>query len=127
MGRKTFESIVNRNGQPLPKRHNIIVSRTGYEYEHPDVTICRSLDIAIELAKSKAIATGVDEIIIGGGAQLYELALPYTDKYYLTKVDMHVDGDAFLMDLPEDDWQETQNEPQDGDPSYSFCEYERKM
>ena len=126
MGRKTFQSIIDRNGKPLPKRQNIVISRTGYDYDHPDVIICASLDIAIETAKSYAQKNGIDEIIIGGGAQIYALALPVTDKYYLTEVDMHVDGDAFLMELSTEQWEETHREPHNAEPSYSFCEYTRK-
>jgi len=126
MGRKTFESIVNRNGKPLPKRKNIVISRTGYKFDHPDVIICTSLDIAIETAKEYAQEHGIDEIIIGGGAQLYELALPITDKYYLTEVNMNVDGDAFLTDLPSHEWQEISREKHAGDPSYAFCELTRR-
>ncbi len=126
MGRKTFESIINRNGKPLPKRLNIVVSRSKYEFDHPDVVSYTSLEDAINSAKEYAQKNDIDEVIIGGGAQIYELALPYTDKYYLTEVDLHVEGDAFLTDLPADEWQETSRENHDGEPSYSFCEFIKK-
>lgn len=126
MGRKTFQSIVDRNGKPLPKRKNIVISRTGFEYDHADVIVCTTLDEAIETAKSYAEENNIDEIIIGGGAQIYKLALPVTDKYYLTEVDLHVDGDAFLADLPTNEWQETSRESHAGDPSYAFCEFIKK-
>lgn len=126
MGRKTFESIIDRNGKPLPKRQNIVVSRSKYEFDHPDVVSFTSLEGAINSAKEYAKSNGIDEVIIGGGAQIYELALPYTDKYYLTEVDLHVDGDAFLTDLSADEWQETSREKHEGEPSYSFCELSRR-
>lgn len=125
MGRKTFESIIDRNGNPLPKRHSYVISRSGYEYDHPDVTVCASLDMAIETAKNHAEVHGIEEVIIGGGSQIYTLALPVTDKIYLTKVDMHVDGDAFFPDVPRNEWTEISSEGHDGDPSYTFCEYIR--
>lgn len=126
MGRKTFESIIDRNGKPLPKRHSYVISRSGYEYDHPDVTVCVSLDIAIETARKHAEVHGIEEVIIGGGAQIYTLALPVTDKIYLTEVDMSVDGDAFFPTLPSDKWEETDRKPNDGAPSFSFCEYVRQ-
>ena len=45
MGRKTFESI----GRPLPKRLNIVVSRSGYEAPE-GVRVVASLEEAFELA-----------------------------------------------------------------------------
>lgn len=129
MGRKTFESIIALNGTPLPDRKTIVVSKSGFEYEHPDVSVCTSLDIAVETANNFAIKNNIDEIIIGGGAQIYALALPYTDKYYLTEVDMYVEGDAFLPKLPENEWVETSRTPMTSAkktaPRFTFCELVR--
>ncbi len=121
MGRKTFESILERIGQPLPKRHTYVISRAGFSYEHLDVEICSSLDHALETAKAK----NPEEIIIGGGAQIYELALPLLDKIYLTQVNITVEGDSFFPDLPSAEWTETAREEHEGDPSYAFCELKR--
>jgi dihydrofolate reductase len=88
MGRKTFESILSYRGSPLPDRTNIVVTRNndlrsrygGY----PNVVIAGSLQNALEMAKK---APGAEEIHIGGGAQLYEEALPMINKLYLTLID----------------------------------------
>ncbi len=99
MGRKTFESILDRIGKPLPKRKTYIISRSGFDYQHPDVSICASFDMALEMAKDHAKAHHIHEVIIGGGTQIYELALPVIDKIYLTEIDLEVNGDSFFPEL----------------------------
>lgn len=91
MGRKTFESIVGYIGGPLPGRPNIVVTRnSAWTYE--GVTVCQTLEEAIEKAKT----LDAEEIHIGGGAQLYEQALPIMDKLYLTLIDAEGDADSFF-------------------------------
>src|SRR3989344_3312270 len=78
MGRKTFESIVEYVGGPLPERTNIVVTRdSAWSYE--GVIVARSLEEALEKAKK----LDSEEVHIGGGAQIYEQALPYIDRLYL--------------------------------------------
>ncbi len=91
MGRKTFESIVGSLGKPLPGRTNIVVTRDpAYQYE--GVIVAHSLEEALEKAK------GIDEteIFIGGGTQIYQQALPYASKLYLTLIDDEKEGDAYF-------------------------------
>jgi dihydrofolate reductase len=91
MGRKTFESIVGYLGKPLPGRTNIVVTRDpAWRYE--GVTAVTSLEEAIEKAK----ALDAEEVHIGGGQQIYEQALPYIDRLYLTLVDDEKKADAFF-------------------------------
>jgi dihydrofolate reductase len=94
MGRKTFESIVSYVGGPLPGRTNIVVTRNPLRPGLDGVTVARSLEEAIEIAKKQP---GADEIHIGGGAELYKQALPMIDKLYLTLIDAEApDADAFF-------------------------------
>src|SRR5690606_38356494 len=58
MGRKTFESILDSLGKPLPGRVNIIVSRKNYQ--HGGAITCKDLDEAV----GQAAKTGADEICI---------------------------------------------------------------
>ncbi|MBI5457978.1 dihydrofolate reductase [Candidatus Kaiserbacteria bacterium] len=92
MGRKTFESILGyTGGKPLPGRTNIIVTRdAGWRYE--GVIVAPSLEDALEKAKR----LDAEEIHIGGGAQIYEQALPYITKLYLTLVDDTKEADTFF-------------------------------
>ena len=119
MGRKTFESI---GSKPLPKRLNIIVSR--HDVPGEGFTSTRTIEEAITLAKEQATKDGVNEIMICGGAQIYELAMRMTDRLYLTIVHQHVaDGDTFFPTLNENEWRETQR---DDHAAYSFVTMERK-
>lgn len=93
MGRKTFESI----GRPLPDRVNIVVSRENIKfYDFKDtVLVAHSIEEALEIARKSEQG----EIFIIGGAQIYELAMPYVDKLYLTVVDEKFpDADAYFSD-----------------------------
>ncbi len=89
MGRKTHDSI----GRPLPKRRNIVVTRTtGAVF--PGCEAAHSLDEAIALAR------GTDDCpFIIGGASLYEEALPLATELHLTTMDEDVEGDTYF---PED-------------------------
>ena len=91
LGRKTFESIVGYIGKPLPDRVNIVVTRDfGWQYE--GVRTARSVEEAIEIGKS----LDNEFISIGGGAQIYEAALPYTTRLCLTLIDAEAEGDSFF-------------------------------
>ncbi len=95
MGRRTCESI----GRPLPGRRNIVVSR------QPGLAIegCEVVD-SLEAALERAREGGPEEIMIIGGAQLYEQALPLADRLYLTLVDAAPEGDARFPEWSSRDW-----------------------
>jgi dihydrofolate reductase len=139
MGRKTFDSILESLGKPLPNRENIIVSRSttsphlnpppslrGEDWRGLHYASC--IEEAIELAKHKAAEQDINDIIIGGGAQIYELALPFTDIIYLTRVHRTVDGDTFFPELDEATWVEDwREEHPDNDPPFSFTRLVRSQ
>lgn len=87
MGRKTYESI----GRLLPKRPNIILSRSGFEAE--GAYSASNLAQAMELAKTFA---NMDEIMIIGGGELFKQALPQADTLYLTEIQANIEGDTFF-------------------------------
>lgn len=91
MGRKTFESILGYTGKPLPERTNIVVTRDA-AWRHEGVLAVQSIEAAIEKGKEM----DAEEVFIIGGAQIYETALPYTDKLYLTLIDAEAEGDSFF-------------------------------
>jgi dihydrofolate reductase len=91
MGRKTFESIVGMLGKPLPGRTNIVVTRDT-NYSPTGAVVAHSLPEALQ----KAGEVENEEIFIGGGAQIYEQALPLAERLYLTLVEDEKEGDAFF-------------------------------
>ena len=122
MGRKTFESI---GSKPLPGRVNIVVS--GNEnYAPSGAVMARDLTQALHIAEGHAL----DEIMIMGGATIYEQAIALADRLYLTFIQLNVaGGDAFFPDLRQYKWNELSSEshvPDEENPyNYSFVTYER--
>lgn len=94
MGRKTYESILAILKKPFPGRTNIVVTRDAhYDPGHEGVIVATSLEAAFEAAAEEQPT----EIHIGGGAELYRQALPFTSRLHLTLVDdPTVTGDAFF-------------------------------
>lgn len=91
LGRKTFESIVAHLGKPLPGRTNIVVTRAP-DWAHEGVMRANSVEEAVEMGKR----IDAERVFIGGGAQIYEAALPYTDVLRLTVIDDTQDADTFF-------------------------------
>lgn len=121
MGRNTYESI----GKPLPGRENIVMSRqTNYAADGCTV-VC-----SIEQALARVGELDADELMIIGGATLYEAMLPMADRLYLTYVDTEVAaGDAYFPDIDNSEWTETHWENHAADEKnpydYSFVTLER--
>jgi dihydrofolate reductase len=91
MGRKTYESI----GKPLPNRKNIIITRDQH-FKADNCFIYHSFEVVIKAINNGEINGG--EVFIIGGGQIYEQALSYADKLYLTIVDAKSHADAFFPD-----------------------------
>lgn len=120
MGRSTFETLLG----PLPKRHNIILTRNrDYSTDH-DVTVVHDLNAALA-------AAGEDPLpFICGGEQIYRLALPRATIIYLTRIHTVVeDGDAFFPTLDLSKWrlEAEADHPADGDqPGFTFQVWHRE-
>lgn len=112
MGRVTFESI----GRPLPNRTNIVVTRSpGWAAD--GVTVVDSVAAALDAAGSSV------DVMVVGGAQVYEAVLPRADVQVLTEVHQSPDGDTFYPAFDRDEWDETWREAHDG---YDFVRLERR-
>lgn len=119
MGRKTYDSI----GRPLPGRTSVVISRSA-NYDDPNIRVARSLEKALE------IAAGDDEIFVTGGAQIFELALPMTDRVYLTRIHCTLEGDTHFPGIAWDEWNLVEEEKHKADEKnnhdYSFLTYDRE-
>ncbi|MGB3721840.1 MAG: dihydrofolate reductase [Pacificimonas sp.] len=122
MGRKTFESM----GGALPARHNIVMTRQdGWTGERAHVAPNFAEAIAEAGLNPKARA---DEIMVIGGAEIYELALPSATRLELTEIHASPEGDTCFPDFDRKRWKETARERfdgPDGQPDYSFVTLER--
>ncbi len=101
MGRKTFQSI----GRPLPGRVNIVIT-SDTTFASEGVITALSLEMALEVGMNMALVKKVDEVMVIGGAQIYNLCLPEADRLYLTRVHGDVAGDTIFPSLNSDDWLE---------------------
>lgn len=128
MGRKTYESILEQLGKPLPGRTSIIVTRQG-DYPSPEgVFTARSIEDAIRVAKDVAKKTDSNEVFCVGGAQLYEQFLQFSDRIYLTIIEKDFNGDAQFPKISRDDWdiEVTKTEVIEGSFSYRFETWNRQ-
>lgn len=118
MGRKTYESI----GRPLPGRQNIVLTRDE-SFQAPGCDICLGLDQAM------AVAGSAEEVMIIGGAALYETLLERADRIYLTEVHARIEGDTWFPELDASDWKEVSREAHGADErnslDYSFVTLDR--
>lgn len=114
MGRKTFESIIEKLGRPLPKRKNIVITSSLNEFK--GIYFAKTIDEAIKLTEDK------DSYVIGG-KQIYELFLPIVNTLEVTRVHKNVEGDTFF---PEVNWEEWNLVSEDKKEDYSFLTYLRK-
>lgn len=118
MGRKTWESLPGK----LPDRaHIVITANPGYVAE--GCVVVHSLEQALEAAGD------VSEVMIVGGAMLYEQALPLADRLYLTIVETQVEGDAWFPQYDPGQWQEIERQRYPADErnpcAYSFVTLSR--
>lgn len=115
MGRKTHESI----GKLLPKRPNIIVTRNK-DYKVDGAVVVHSLEDAFYACQE------FPEIMVIGGEQIYQSALPAARKIFLTVVHDEYEGDAFFPEMgPE--WKEVWSEFHEGNPAFTFKIFEKNV
>jgi dihydrofolate reductase len=116
MGRKTFQSLPNG---ALPNRRNVVISRNAaLSLENAEI-VC-SLEEAFKLCKPK------EECFIIGGGEIYNQALQYADKLYLTKVHARFDADTFFPEIVDNQWKiikhETFERSEKNEFAFSFIE-----
>ena len=145
MGRKTFESI----GRPLPKRLNIVVSRSGYEAPE-GVLVVASLEEAFELAgveilrsaqndkepaqndkepaqndkhnvMSSEVETSASRVFVIGGGQIYAQAISQVDSMVITHVHTVIeDADTFFPAIDPSVWVAAERSELQTDPETGY-------
>ena len=85
MGRKTWDSL----GRPLPKRRNIVMTRSGLS----DDVETMAFEEDMELAEN-------EEVVIIGGGEIYALFLPHSNEVHRTIIHTVVkDADTFAPNI----------------------------
>ncbi len=115
MGRKTYESI----GHPLPLRTNIIVTRQTH-YHATGCLIANDFTSALELCPANE-----NEVFVCGGGQLYEMALPITDRIYLSVIHKEISGDVYFPEFSLSRFRKIRSEYVEDVLPYTFSIYER--
>jgi dihydrofolate reductase len=97
MGRKTWDSLPKK---PLPGRINVVVTRQT-DWQADGAVAASSLE--------QALADASGTVMVIGGAEIYQHALPQAARIELTEVHKEFDGDArFVFDRS--GWRETARE-----------------
>ena len=115
MGRKTFESFP----EPLKGRRHIVLTRNP-GWSAPGAEVVHAVEEALALA-------GDGDISVVGGAEIYELFMPWATRIELTEVHEDTAGDV-SMPYPGLEWVETAREERAADgrwPAHSFVTLER--
>lgn len=110
MGRKTYESIPG--GKGLPGRENVVLSRkTGDAKEILRKYACDS-----------------QEIFVIGGGSIYEMALPYSERLYLTEIEAEdKEADTFFPQFDQSKYNRVElGKGEDNGIKYTFVRYDRK-
>lgn len=111
MGRKTFESLPGS----LPGRKLIVLTHNSH-YHPSNSLIAPHLKGALEIAQQ----AGETEVFIAGGGQVYQEALPWADKLYLTEIQAWITGDTFFPPLDSHDWIEIKRTTHQPDPQHAY-------
>ena len=118
VGRKTLADFPG--GQPLPKRVNLVLTRSNPEI--PGALVVHSPQEALEKARD------AERVFVIGGASVYRQMLPYCKRVYVTKVGVCPQSDVFFLNLDESpDW-ELESVLQSGEEAgirYEMCLYRR--
>ncbi len=113
MGRKTFESL----GRILPNRkHVILCNDMEMKIDNKNVEILEDISMLNKYIDSK------EENFVIGGATIYKLLMPYTNKIYLTSINEEFEGDAYFPEIKPDEWEIVQVEKglKDGENHFDY-------
>jgi dihydrofolate reductase len=111
MGRKTFEAI----GKPLPGRTTIIITRQA-DYQAPEGCIVTT---SLEEALQEAMALD-EQVMVVGGAEIYQQALPLAEVVHLTLVHESFDGDVSFPELNAEEWDITAQQEHEADEKHAY-------
>lgn len=123
MGRKTFDAF---EGRTLPQRLHIVISRTPDQVIIPNdqVIAVGSLQEALKLSETYMPAWPEEVFVIGGG-EIYQQALVYTDKIYLTEIQHDIEGDAWYPMFSSSEFKLVDSSPRTEPFPFSFNVYKR--
>ncbi|MBU3725176.1 MAG: dihydrofolate reductase [Burkholderiaceae bacterium] len=129
MGRKTFESIVERLGRPLPDRHSVVITRNRHwKPTWPKVSQSDQVSVVHDIDQLQKLSE--EPIFVIGGAEIYALTLPMADRLEITEVEVDVEGDAFFPEISQEVWVRKAGPDLHSESSnlrYRFVQYLRRI
>lgn len=117
MGRRTFQSLK----KPLDGRDNIVVTRDDNFAAVDGVLIACSVAEALDIAKTCAARRGAEEIMVIGGAAIYQAMAEDVSRIYWTAVNGEPEGDTFYPKLDPKSWVEVSRTPIPQGPKDEFA------
>jgi dihydrofolate reductase len=120
MGRRTYESIADRLGGPLPGRTNVVLSSRESLALPEGAVQARDTDQALALAR-EALDDDQETVYVVGGATVYEQFIDAADELVITEIPESPEGDTRFPEIG-DEWVETARESGD---EVTFVTYER--
>lgn len=120
MGSNTFKSV-----GILPYRKTIVLTHENVPGYSEEITFINNID------KIDSYMYSDQEYFVIGGAQIYEIFLPYVQKLYVTRIYEDFAGDTFFPDIKYSEWQlisEEKGEKNKNNPyNYDYLIYEKKF
>ena len=119
VGRATLADFPG--GRPLKGRRNIVLTRQDIRIDGAEV---------VHSAEEAVTAAGDTRCLVIGGESVYRQLLPYTNRVYVTRIELAPHSTAFFPDLGADpEWVCTDpGVPRSEDGvAYRFCTYERVL
>lgn len=117
MGRRTYDSIRQRLGHPLPDRFSIVITHSQNRVEVPNtgrVEVVTSLERALRVGSDYVqYESDAEAVYVIGGASVYEQCIEFADRLLLTEVVGEYEGDAYFPPY-ESDWEEVHREDHEG-------------
>ncbi len=105
IGRKNFESHDGDIDHTIP----YILTRNK-DYKTSTAQTVTSIKEALALAASD----GADKVYVIGGAEIYQLALPYLSEFLWSEIDYQGPADAFFPEFLQYSWETLEEERHDG-------------
>jgi dihydrofolate reductase len=129
LGRRTYESIAEQIGGPLPNRTNVVLSNGD-----PDVpesvrvvsSVAEAVDVAETVAAEGSTAEGTvdsSRIYVAGGANVYEQFLPLATRQVRTEIHESFAGDTTFPEWDRSAWREVSRDERE---AFDFVTYVRR-
>ena len=132
MGRKTFSSILDHLGKPLPKRTSVVLTRSAkmqnkINTKYPSVKLFN----CFESAKDRAVKNDHKKMFVAGGEIVYAETLPFCNEMLITELKESFDGDTYFPRYNTNDWAEKEKgewlTSKVTNLEYRYCRYRKKV